>query len=71
MSVRSMALQFVAQAEIKGRSEPVGLWTPVQFEAHRHDWSSEGVADETGPLTEPLPVSLQPADRAFGLERIT
>ena len=71
MSVRSMALQFVAQAEIKGRSEPVGLWTPVQFEAHRHDWSSEGVVDETGPLTEPLLVSLQPADRAVGLERMT
>jgi adenylate cyclase len=34
LAVRSIALQFVARADIPGRTEPVGVWQPVQLDAH-------------------------------------
>ena len=36
LAVRSIALQFVVRTDIAGRTEQVGIWTPVALDAHAY-----------------------------------
>jgi adenylate cyclase len=45
LAVRSIALQFVTQTDIPGRSESVGVWQPVPLDAHAYVRSHESATE--------------------------
>jgi adenylate cyclase len=51
-SVRGIALQFVAQSQVHGRSEPVGVWQPVQVDPAAYAPPPSADAAVPGPVRE-------------------
>jgi len=47
LAVRSIALQFVVRTAVAGRSEEVGIWTPVALESHAYAHGLDAVSDDT------------------------
>lgn len=54
LQVRGIAMQFVAQSEVQGRTETVGVWQPVPLESH-HYARSQGLTTEAQLPPEGLP----------------